>query len=279
MAKETMTQPTKPKFVLKAPTRGNLGGTTWLRWAYGLTLHRGGAADVADFDRNDAALSRWFTKRHKGARSFYADGLKTGTWGTVILPNGSADGDIISGINECLTGVAHHKRSLFMDVSGGDRIMRRYADEMSLSAVCAEAGIDLLVACMVGPGEQDVRNVMELAQSGLFAPSELALICNGGLVRDGDNELAAFAAFLADDQIHPDVAALIREGARVTFMPKYPFTAQIEAGRFDFFQVSDPHCPKLPIVERVNTRSWLFGIEGRKPGMAQYQADILGGLP
>ena len=267
----------RPVLMVKVPLRGRTGGSFFLRWAYGRAMHEGREVDFADFDRSDGAMSRWF-RETVGPAIFYDGGLRSGRFGTCIVPASAHMADMVSGLTRCVEGVAETGRSLIVDTTGGDPAFLDYAERLCLSEVCREAGISLLAAAMCGPGEQDISGVLSLLRTRLFAPGELALVCNEGLVPDGMATEEAFASFLPGDRRSKAVGLLEKEGARVVVLPRFDFADAVERAKVDVFEAQDMACPALGVVQRVNTRAWLFGAKGRA-GVAEFMRPLEGRLP
>jgi len=272
------------RLFMRVPTRERIGGTTFLRYAYGRALAEGRDCDAADFDRRGQTF-RTFFREQMPAGLFFSTGTTSGAWGTCAIPYSGEDAAMVAGLLLCIDRMVERKRSVVLDWSGGDDLLLKTARDLSLSAVCAEAGIALTAVAMVGPGAQDVQTVMRLVRSRLFEPSELLLVCNGGLVDAGDDPLSAYAAFVFDgddDKRDPEIRALQDEGAKVCIMPRNPFAVEAEAARGDFFDLAQP-TSAFPVAAKVNTRVWLYGNErfGRvvKVGMAQAMDHVKDVLP
>ena len=273
---------TAPVMLIRAPTRERIGGTTFLRYVYGRALNEGRDCDAADFDRRGQVF-RTFFKRHAKADAFYRQGMKSGAWETCMVPTSGETAHLKADITACVNGIAEAQRSLVVDFAGSEGAVMEYARDNSLTDVCELAGVRLTVVAMVGPGAQDIATVMRLVKSKMFQPHELLLVCNGGLVREGEDFLAAYGKFLvapgAGEERDPDIIALIDDGARVMAMPRFDYVADVEAARADFFTAAERSNATLGVVQRINAGIWLYGnVKGEriiKAGMAQ-MVDVSG---
>lgn len=260
-----------PVMLIRVPTRERIGGTTFIRYAYGRALAEGRDCDAGDFDRRGQVFRGWF-KEQVPAGKFYEGGMRSAGWGTCIVPASGETTHLKADISTCVDGVARTQRSLVLDFAGSEVALAEYARDNSLSAVCEEAKVRLTAVAMVGPDAQDISTVMRLVGYRLFQAHELLLVCNAGVPRDDGRDvdvLDIFQTFMSG----PDIAALMKDGAKVMVMPRFQYMADVERAKVDFFRATDPSCPALGIVQRVNTKVWLYGNRVKeklvKVGMAQ----------
>lgn len=202
----------QPRLIV-AGGRGKVGKSVLLRYSIERHLVRGNTPVIADADRTNATLAAFFP--------------------AAIRPKSAEDGDVREWLNTLLDDQAEHRRTIYLDLGGGDLSLHAWARELDLVAFLQENGvIPVLIHCL-GSDIDDLAYLRDLEQ--VFAPPHTAILLNEGLVPANKAPLTAFEPTL-DHQVFK---AAIARGASVVRMPRLGCMQQIEQRRLTFEAASE----------------------------------------
>jgi hypothetical protein len=102
---------------------------------------------------------------------------------------------VLSGI---LNRMVEERRSVVLDLGGGDRVLQEYGRDLLLVEFCEEYGIEPLALYFLGPEEEDLKHVLPIWEAGYFRPKRTFLVLNEGVIREGRTMAGAFGRALGD---------------------------------------------------------------------------------
>jgi hypothetical protein len=111
---------TAPKLIL-ALGRGKTGKSTFIRWAAEAALERGAEPVIADADRTNATLAAFFEN--------------------VTRPESPEDEDVRLWLNDFVDRQIDTRFSAFLDLGGGDLILKTWARDLELAAFLEHHGV------------------------------------------------------------------------------------------------------------------------------------------
>ena len=128
-------QPARARLVLPLG-RGGRGKTTLTRWMVERAHRAGRSPVVADADRNNATLSRFF--------------------GGVLSPPSADDRDVTEFVARLVEAQVERRFDAVLDLGGGDLTLKRLAAEMELATWLPTLGVDLVAIHLLGPSADDL---------------------------------------------------------------------------------------------------------------------------
>lgn len=185
--------------------RGNRGKTTLGRYIAEEAYAAGRNPLIADADRNNDTLSRFFSD--------------------VACPTSADERDVESFIGRLIETMALTKRSTLLDLTGGDTILKKIAGEMQLGAWLPSIGIEPVVVHLLGPSSDDCAYLRSTEEGGLFAPPATALVLNAATVPPGTPPEDAFQRTINEN---PIIVATVERGARIVTMPRLACATEVE---------------------------------------------------
>lgn len=192
-----------PKLLL-ALGRGKTGKSTWIRWAAERSLGRGNTPVIADADRTNASLSVYFEN--------------------VIRPPSPEDDDVRLWLNGFANRQIDERFSAFLDLGGGDLVLKSWARDLELAPFLAEYGITPIALHFLGPDLDDLTYLRDIETVAKFQPKHVGVVLNEGVVPPGRVARTAFEPII-NHEVFRDVLA---RGARVMRMPRLACAHEVE---------------------------------------------------
>jgi hypothetical protein len=211
--------------------RGRTGKTTLLRW---IAERSTAAVTYVDMDRTNAALTS------------YIDGVQR-------LPS-LDDAAALEWLQRALDRLAASKASALVDLGGGDTVLLRLVEEVpSVAEMLSEAGLELVIAYLLGPQPDDLAPLATFLELG-FTPPATLLVLNEGLLGPGIAVETGFNVI----RRHSAFARAEAAGAIVLRFPRLLPAAEIERRRVHFSEARDGQGPApLGPFDRARIRLWL----------------------
>ncbi|WP_066927295.1 hypothetical protein [Methylobacterium sp. CCH5-D2] len=233
----------RPKLILLLG-RGSRGKTLLARWMIDRAANAGRTVVVADGDRTNRTLARFFSH--------------------AVSPASADDADVrnwIAGLVETQLLCGH---DVLLDLGGGDLLLKSIAREMDLLAWLTALGIDIVCVHLMGASIDDAAYLQSVEEGGLLASPATVLVLNEGTVPPGRS---AHAAFSETVQTMPIFAATVARGARLASMPRLEPGPDLEEGGLTFYLAAQGLAPAgarpLGPWKRQQVSIWLRRMEER----------------
>jgi hypothetical protein len=218
--------------------RGSRGKTLLSRYVIEQALLAGRAPVVADADRTNPTLGKYFQD--------------------VASPPSAEDADVVAFLEALIERQADQHFDLVLDLGGGDLVLKRAAHDMDFQHWLPELGIDAVAVHLLGPSADDLSYLQSLEEGRLLAPPATILVLNEAAVLP---DVTAHAAFAAAVSAHPIVTATVERGARIVSMPRLQTAPAIEAAQMLFHQGAANKAPAgqkpLGVWKAQQTTVWL----------------------
>jgi hypothetical protein len=218
--------------------RGRSGGTTVLDFLIQRALQANRHVIIGDGDVANPTLT-----------SFYP--------GVAVRPKSEEMVDVMDWITTIGGQMVETKRSLVLDIGGGDRIIGEHARDINLPEFCASVGADCLAIYVMGPQREDLEHVLSIFRSGHFNSARAIIVLNEMLVRSGKNPAGAF------DWLYEDAGFMeIGDAAKIVSMRRLPCMEQMRAEGLSFYDVVNGVAGKasgkpLDMARRFMVQSWI----------------------
>jgi hypothetical protein len=190
--------------------RGKTGKSTFVRWAVERSLERGGQAVIADADRTNATLSAFFHN--------------------VVRPPSAEDEEVRLWLNDFVDDQIERQFSAFLDLGGGDLVLKTWARDLELAPFLEANGITPIALHFAGCDLDDLSYLRDIEEVARFRPRHFAIVLNEGMVPPGRVARTAFEAIIN----HEVFRSAIDRGARVVRMPRLACMHEIERRRLSF---------------------------------------------
>ena len=200
----------RPRLVLPMG-RGSRGKTLLARWAIGRAENAGRSPVIADGDRTNQTLARYFPR--------------------AVSPPSADDGDVRTWIAGLVEAQLAERHDIVLDLGGGDLVLKGLARELDLLSWLGSLGIDVVPVHLLGSSIDDAAYLQSCEDGGLLASPTTALVLNEGTLPPGRSAHAAFAETI---QTMPVFAATIARGARLVAMPRLEPALDLEEGGIPF---------------------------------------------
>lgn len=233
--------------LLVALGRGKTGKSTFIRWAAEQAFIHGRPSVIADADRTNATLAAFF------------DG--------VTRPESPDAEDVKAWLNSVLEDQIAAKESgkpfsVFLDLGGGDLVLKEHALTLGLVPFCKQFGIEPVAVHFLGADLDDLAYLRDVEESGAFAPEKTLLVLNEGTLGTGKQPGKAFEAV----RKHKIFGEAIARGAQAVMMPRLVCMGEVDRRRLLFSaaaagMVKDGHEPFGPINRQYVTL-WLRAMDG-----------------
>jgi hypothetical protein len=228
-------EPEEGPVLLVARGRGRVGKTLLLSTVTDRARDQGRDPLIGDWDLLNASLSARYPE--------------------AIRPKGENPEDMRHGLDNLLNRMAEERRSVVLDLGGGDQALEAYARDLDLIEFCAEAGVRPVALYVLGPHEDDLRHVAAIEATGLFRPPRTIVAMNEHLA--GSNPARAFEPTRKSDA----VKALKERGARLAFVPTLTSVRVVSEAGVSFYAAPGRDSP-LSMVDRQRVKGWLRALEG-----------------
>jgi hypothetical protein len=238
----------RPLFIVLAG-RGGTGKSFLVRWICERTFAAGRSVVIADGDRTNRALPRFFDD--------------------VQAPTSSDDRVVRRWLETIIEQMVVGRFSVVIDLGGGDMVLKQLALELDLQAMLEEQGVSPIILHLIGPeveslGYLDSVEAVDFASpSGkpLFAPEQTALILNEGLVAEDLDPAEVFAP-IRENKVFK---AAVRRNAQTILMPRLKPAYEVNRRHIAFADASNGHTkeglPPLGITDRQRVRMWLRAMD------------------
>jgi hypothetical protein len=207
-------QPSQPKLVVPLG-RGSRGKTVFVRWAAERALSEGRNPVLADADRTNQELAGYF------------DG--------VVTPPSADELDMREWLAAFLEQQIEETFSAFLDLGGGDLILKTVAREMQLVRFLQQYGVQPVAVHFIGPELEDLAYLRDVEQNGVFAPPATVLVLNEAVVPASRPVKAAFEPVLT----HAIFKAALERGAKPVWMPRLACIHEVNQRRMTFGAARD----------------------------------------
>ena len=221
LERESITEE-NPKLVIPVG-RGGAGKSVVVRYLAEQAVRMGRPCVIADGDRTNATLLSFF-KGLSGSTSERPEDHG------ITRPPSSDSIDVQDWITGLLERMIVSRFSVFLDLGGGDQVLKEYARDLELVSFCAGQGVDPVAIHLLGPNIDDLSYLDTVERSGVFAPEKTILALNLGKVPHGMSPVRAFDAI----QSHRTFLSALERGAKAIVMPRLGCMTEIEARRLLF---------------------------------------------
>ena len=194
--------------LLLALGRGKTGKSSFIRWAVERSIERGGEPIIADCDRTNATLMAFFEN--------------------VIRPPSPEDDDVRLWLNAFVDRQIEERFSAFLDLGGGDLVLKSWAHSLDLAPFLASNGVSPVALHFLSSDVDDLSYLRDIEQ--VFKPERTALVLNEGTVPLGRVARTAFEAVVT----HEIFLSAVKRGARVLRMPRLAPMHEIDRRRISF---------------------------------------------
>lgn len=218
--------------------RGSSGKSTVLSEMVWRAEAQGRPVIVADGDARSKTLSGLFPGASSPASEEIAD---VKTW--------------LSGL---LNRSVKEKRSVVLDLGGGDRTLLEYGRDLRLVEFCARRGIEPLAIYVLGPEAEDLSHIVTIWEAGYFKPKRSLLLLNEGVIREGRTVAGAFERTMVD----PGFLRMVEGGAVPVLLQRLACMDQVKAVRGGFYEAAGSD--GLDPVEQFQTEDWLADLEQKR---------------
>lgn len=223
--------------------RGRVGKSTILRAAVERARNAGRDVIVADGDMRNPTLSGVFPDARR--------------------PHSGEPADMKDWLAALLNEAIHERRSVVLDLGGGDRALEEFGRDLALIEFCQATGISPVAVAVVGPDIDDVRHILSIEDAGAFRTKQTIVIFNEALVRQGASTAAAFAAVLNTREW----AALEQREPETVLLPRLPCMADLERTGLGFYAAAAGAKGRdgVPLgpVQRFMVSQWLRTLEDK----------------
>jgi len=224
----------KPKAIF-AVGRGRCGKTVAYRWMIDRALKQGRGLIVADGDRTNQTLG-----------AFFPD---------VESPPSASDDTMRPWLDGLMERAIDQRKSLLLDLGGGDLLLKQTALELDLAGELAQNGLTPVVLHFIGADSDDLAYLRVTERNGLFAPEHTAVIFNVGVVPAGVSPEVALQKHTKDPAL---MGALGRGGSHLIVMPRLVCMTVVDDARLRF---SEAVHPKIGLMNGSRVRLWLRDME------------------
>jgi len=195
--------------------RGSRGKTVFVRWAAERAIAAGRTPVLADGDRTNQELAGYFD--------------------AVVTPPSADELDMREWLATFLEQQIEETFSAFLDLGGGDLILKRVAREMQLVSFLEQHGIQPVAVHFIGPDMEDLAYLRDVEQSDVFAPPATVLVLNEAVVPASRPVKAAFEPVLT----HAIFKAALDRGAKPVWMPRLACIHEVNQRRMTFGAARD----------------------------------------
>jgi hypothetical protein len=240
---------TNPKLVI-AMGRGRVGKSTFIRWAAENAIRRGQPVVIGDADRTNRTVASFF------------DG--------VSRPEYEDDDSLRDWVNGVIEQQVADRFSVFLDLEGGDRVLREHAAALSLVEFCEQFGVDPVAVHFLGSSEGDLAYLRDIEASRSFTPKRTILVSNEGILPPGKPADRAFAPIEAN----PLFTAVVDRGARSVRMPRLGCMPYVEDRKLQFEDAVHSRVKEgtepVGLINRQIVTMWLRGMDSAFAGVREW---------
>lgn len=225
----------RPKLVLPLG-RGSRGKTVLLRWAVDRARQAGREVVLADVDRTNQGLKR-----------FFPDALS---------PPSASDAAVREWLGHLLEDQIARKYTLCLDLGGGDLLLKQMARDLDLAAFLAEYDVEPVAIHMLGADIEDLSYMASVEERGVFAPPQTAVVFNLGVAIGNRDPLTAFAPVAE----HPITKAVLDRGAILKRLTRLDVMHEVDERVLLFSAAADGAAGEgkpLGPIARTILKKWL----------------------
>lgn len=239
-----------PKLILPMG-RGSRGKTLLSRWMIDRAANAGRTLTVADGDRTNQTLARYFPH--------------------AVSPPSADDADVRPWMADLVETTILTRRDTLLDLGGGDLLLKATARDMDLLPWLTSLGVDIVPVHLLGPSIDDAAYLQSVEEGGLLASPATILVLNEGVVPPGRS---AHAAFSETVQTMPIFAATVGRGARLVSMPRLEPASELEESGLPFLSAAEglahPGGRPLGPWKRQQVSLWLRRMEASFASVAEW---------
>ena len=195
--------PASPKVIVPLG-RGAHGKTFWSRWAVERAQLQGRSVVVADVDRTNATLQRFFSD--------------------VKSPTLADDRTVLTWFETFSEGIIRNKSTTLLDLGGGDQLFKQMNILGSVVSLFEDNGIQVVGVYFLGPDPDDLAVLRDLEEEEKFAPAAKILVLNEALVPAERPLGSAFEPLMKLETFEEAV----KGGAQPILMPRLPNANQVD---------------------------------------------------
>lgn len=230
--------------------RGSRGKTSFIRWAAERAILAGRVPVIADADRTNATLAAFF------------DG--------VTRPPSPDPDEVKEWLNDLFVSQVKGKHSAFLDLGGGDQILKEYARSLDLVSFCERFGIEPIAVHFLSPDIDDLAYLRDVEHGGLFAPKRTLLVLNEGVIPSGRSTRTAFEP-IKTHQIFRDAVA---RDARIVVMPRLGCMHEVDRRRLMFSAAAagrvKPDQDEFDVIRQQMVTTWLREMDAKFAEVAEW---------
>ena len=238
-----------PKLVI-AMGRGRIGKSTFVRWAAENAIRRGQPVVIGDADRTNRTVASFF---EGVSRPEYEDDDSLREWVNGVIEQQVAD-----------------RFSVFLDLEGGDRVLKEHAAALSLVEFCEGYGVDPVAVHFLGGAGDDLAYLRDIEASRSFTPTRTILVLNEGVLPPGKPADRAFQPIEAD----PLFTAVTDRGARAVRMPRLGCMPYVEGRRLQFEDAVHSRVRSgeeaVGLINRQIVTMWLRSMDAAFAGVREW---------
>ena len=201
--------------------------------------------------------------RNRGRNPIIGDGdarSKTlaGLFPDATAPASEEIADVKAWLSGLLNRTVRERRSVVLDLGGGDRSLLEYGRDLRLVEFCARRGIEPLAVYVLGPETEDLSHILTIWEAGYFKPERCLLLLNEGVIREGRTVAGAFERTMAD----PGFLRMIEGGAVPILLRRLACMDQAKHVRGGFYEAATSD--GLDPVEQFQCEDWLADLETKR---------------
>lgn len=215
--------------------RGQTGKSTFARAMIERAEMGGRETVVADADRTNATLPRFFKGVHR--------------------PPSCDDFTVTDFLDKMVNQIAAERRVVVLDMGGGDQTFKRLAKALELADLLTSVNVEPVALHFFGPDPDDLSYLRGAEDDKAFCPPHTALILNEGLIKDGRPRETAFR----EVRDHPVYKEAVRRGCVEVWFPKLGCMPEVNAGNLSFTDAE--HTAALGLTNRQRVAVWRRQVE------------------
>ncbi len=212
----------RPKLVIRVG-RGRTGGSTVLDLIIQRARYQGRRVKPLDGDLKSRTLMDLYPAEVDGRQVEDA----------ATAPQTDQLPDVKDWLSVELDEMVKDRVSRVLDLSGGDRVMQEYVEELCLKNFSQELGIDIVLMVFLGPVVEDFRHAYKLLKTEGIPTENVVLVLNEGVIRAGQTVAGAFDSIIKS----ADFREITNNGARLVFLPRLTCMERLQQRNLRYFDV------------------------------------------
>lgn len=202
--------------------------------------------------------------RNQGRQPIVADGdarsrTLSGIFPDATAPASEETADVKAWLSGLLNRAVKERRSVVLDLGGGDRALVEYGRDLRLVEFCARRGIEPLAVYVLGPEAEDLSHILSVWDAAYFRPKRCLLLLNEGVIREGRTVAGAFERTMGD----PGFLRMVEGGAVPVLLHRLAAMDAAKAVRGGVYEVAAGGGGLDP-VEAFMVEDWLADLERKR---------------